>query len=323
MGDRDVDRPGSHRLSRADARLRRPVVDPAIPHADRRLLTDPHAPLTPACQSRPARRRDYLPREPGRRLATVDGAAIGLTGAMMIAVFGTVPLAIGVLALQETTSWESASSHYALLAAEIIAIITTVVFGFRIARFGQPTGKVPAEEAARTHHGRYLTDQDFDVPSRVLLRRAQDAISAVSSSSVCRDDLLDQAAVSAALAGQEWDVALALREQARLRTRRAELRTAAAGPATAALLSRQDEAAHLAEASVAARIEALERYAEEVRQADGAYRDWRQAAVLAELHGQHLDALAGSAAHEHGIADIEAMARQARAVHDAFTEPPR
>ena len=323
MGDRDVDRPGSHRLSRADARLRRPVVDPAIPHADRRLLTDSHAPLTPACQSRPARRRDYLPREPGRRLATVDGAAIGLTGAMMIAVFGTVPLAIGVLALQETTSWESASSHYALLAAEIIAIITTVVFGFRIALFGQPTGKVPAEEAARTHHGRYLTDQDFDVPSRVLLRRAQDAINAVSSSAVCRDDLLDQAAVSAALAGQEWDVALALREQARLRTRRAELRTAAAGPATAALLSRQDEAAHLAEASIAARIEALERYAEEVRQADGAYRDWRQAAVLAELHGQHLDALAGSAAHEHGIADIEAMARQARAVHDAFTEPPR
>ncbi len=129
--------------------------------------------------------------------------------------------------------------------------------------------------------------------------------------------------MSVALAGQEWDVAVALREQARLRTRRAELRTTQAGPATAALLGRQDEAADLAESSIAARIEALERYAEEVRQADGAYRDWRQAAMLAELHGQHLDALARSAAHEHGIADIEAMAQQARAVHDAFTEPPR
>jgi hypothetical protein len=322
VGDRDVDRPGSRRLSRADARLRRPVVDPAIPRTDRTLLTDPRTPLTPACQSRPGRRRDYLPREPGRRLATVDGAAIGLTGAMMIAVFGTVPLAVGVLALQETTPWESASSHYALLAAEIIVIITTVVFGFRIALFGQPTGKVPAEEAARTHHGRYLTDQDFDVPSRVLLRRAQDAIDAVTSSAVCRDDLLDRAAVSAALAGQEWDVAVAVREQARLRARRAELRTTDAGPAAAAVLGRQDEAAHLAESSIAARIEALERYAKVVRQADGAYRDWRQAAMLAELHGQHLDALARSAAHEHGIADIEAMAQQARAVHDAFTEPP-
>jgi len=298
------------------------VVDPAIPRADRTLLTDPRTPLTPACQSRPARRRDYLPREPGRRLATVDGAAIGLTGAMMIAVFGTVPLAVGVLALQETAPWESASSHYALLAAEIIVIITTVVFGFRIALFGQPTGKVPAEEAARTHHGRYFTDQDFDAPGRALLRRAQDAIDAVASSAVCRDDVLDQAAVTEALAGQEWDVAVALREQARLRARRAELRPMDAGPAAAALLGRQDEAAHLAEASLAARIEALERYAKVVRRADGAYRDWQQAAMLAELHGQHLDALARSAAHEHGIADLEAMAQQARAVHDAFTEPP-
>ena len=322
MGDRDVAPPGSRRLSRADARLRRPVVDPAIPRADRTLLADPRTPLTPACQSRPVRRRDYLPREPGRRLATVDGAAIGLTGAMMIAVFGTVPLAVGVLALQGTTSWESASSHYALLAAEIIVIITTVVFGFRIALFGQPTGKVPAEEAARTHHGRYFTDQDFDAPGRALLRRTQDAIDAVTSSAVCRDDLLDQAAVSAALAGQEWDVAVALREQARLRARRAELRTTDAGPAAAALLGRQDEAAHLAESSIAARIEALERYAKVVRQADGAYRDWRQAAMLAELHGQHLEALARSAADEHGIADIEALAEQARAVHDVFTEPP-
>jgi hypothetical protein len=322
MGDRNAGRPGGQRASRADAPLRRPVVDPAVPRADRGLLTDPGTLLTPACHRRPARRRDYLPRDPGRRLATVDGAAIGLTGAMMIAVFGTVPLAVGVLALQETTPWESASSHYALLIAEIIAIITTVVFGFRVARFGQPTGKVAAEVAARTHHGHYLTDEDFDAPSRVLLRRAQDAIDAVTSSAVCRDGLLDQAAVSVALAGQEWDVAVALREQARLRTRRADLRMTGAGPATAALLGRQAEAAHLAESSIAARVEALERYARVVGAADDAYRDWQQADMLAELHGQHLDALARSAAHEHGIADIEAMAQQARAVHDAFTEPP-
>ncbi len=322
MGDRDVDRLSGQPAGRADARLRRPVVDPSIPRADRRLLTDPGTPLTPACQSRPARRRDYLPREPGRRLATVDGAAIGLTGAMMIAVFGTVPLAVGVLALQEAAPWESASSHYALLAAEIIAIITAVVFGFRIALFGQPTGRAPAEEAARAHHGRYLTDQDFDVPGRVLLRRAQDAIDAVTSSEVCRDDVLDQAGVSATLAAQEWDIAVALREQARLRTRRAELRTTGAGPATAALLGRQAEAADLAASSVAARVEALESYAAEVREADAAYRDWQQVSRLADLHGQHLDMLARTAADEHGIAEIEAMSQQARAVHDAFREPP-
>jgi hypothetical protein len=322
VGDRDAGRPGNRRVSRADDRLRRPVVDPAIPRADRRLLTDPRTQLTPACQSPPARRRDYLPRDPARRLAAVDGAAIGLTGAFIVAVFGTVPLAVGVLGLQETAPWESASSHYTLLIAEIVAIITVVIFGFRVALFGQPTGKVPAEEAARTHHGRYLTDQDFDAPGRALLRRAQDAIDAVTSSEVCRDDVLDQAGVSTALAGQEWDIAVAVREQGRLRSSRAQIRTTGAGPATAALLGRQAEAADLAESSIAARVDALEDYAAEVREADAAYRDWQQASRLADLHGQHLDMLARTAADEHGIAAIEAMSQQARAVHDAFSEPP-
>ncbi len=322
MGDRDVDRLGSQRVSWADARLRRPVVDPTIPPADRGLLTDPGTQLTPACRGRPARRRDYLPRDPGRRLATVDGAARGLTGAMMIAVFGTAPLAVGVLGLQAATPWESASSHYALLVAEIITIITIVVFGFRVALFGQPTGKVPAEVAARTHHGRYLTDHDFREPDRRLLRRAQDAIDAVTSSHVCRADVLDRAAVGAFLAGQEWDIAVALREQARLRARRAELAKTGTGPAAAAHLADQAQVAHVAESSLAARVEALERYAAEVREADAAYRDWQQAARLAELHGQHLDMLARTAADERGIADIEAMSQQARAVRLAFGEPP-
>jgi hypothetical protein len=306
----------------ADAMLRRPALDPAIPRADRALLTAPGTLLTPAAQARPARRRDYLPRDPGRRLATVDGAAIGLTGAMMIAVFGTVPLAVGVLALQATTAWESASSHYALLLAEAIAIVTIVVLGVRVAVFGQPSGKVPADVAARAHHGRYLTGHDFDARGRTLLRRAQDAIDAVTASQVCRAGLLDQAAVSTALAGQEWDIAVTLREQARLRARRAELSVADAGPATAAALNRQARAAQLAESSIAARIGALERFADEARRADAAYRDRQREARLAELHGQHLDLLARTAADEHGIAEIEAMSQQARAISFAFRPPP-
>jgi len=312
----------SHQAATGNALLRRPAVDPAIPPADRVLLTAPGALLTPASRGRPGRYRDYLPSDPGRRLATVDGAAIGLTGAMMVAVFGTTPLAVGVLALQAPTAWESASSHYALLLAEIIAIITIVIFGFRVALFGQPTGKVPAEVAARTHHGRYLTDDDFDTSHRILLRRAQDAIDSVTSSRVCRADLLDRAAVSTALAGHEWDIAVTLREQARLRARRAEVAAAGAGPATAAGLRRQAHAARLSESSIAVRVEALERFAAEVRQADAAYRDFQQQARLAELHGQHVDLLARTAADEHGIAEIEAMSQRARAVRVAFREPP-
>ena len=208
----------------ADASLRRPAVDPGIPRPDRDLLAARGALLPPAAQDRPARRRYYLPTEPARRLATIDGTVVGLTAAGLTALFGTTPLAVGVLIFQGPASWEMASNRFALLAAGIIAMVTTVILGVRVVRFGQPSGRTPAETAARTHHGRYLTGADFDARSRVLLRRAQDAIDAVTSSLVCRDDLLDRHATSAALTGQEWDIAVALREQAQLRARRAELR---------------------------------------------------------------------------------------------------
>lgn len=314
----------------ADASLRRPALDPGIPRPDRDLLAARGALLPPAAQNRPARRRYYLPTEPARRLATIDGTVTGLTAAGLTALFGTTPLAIGVLIFQGPASWETASNHFALLAAGIIAMVTTVLLGVRVVRFGQPSGRTPAETAARTHHGRYLTGADFDARSRVLLRRAQDAIEAVTSSLVCRDDLLDRQATSAALAGQEWDIAVALREQAQLRARRAELRAqraewpaGSAGPQAAALLSHQDRAAQLAEASTIRRVEALERYAAEVGAADSAYRDGKQAAALAELHDRHLDMLARTAADEHGIAEIDRLAAQARAVRRVLGEPPR
>ncbi len=304
----------------ADATLRRPAIDPGIPAGERALLTAPGTLLTPACRSRPARRRDFLPTDPDRRETAIDGAVMGMTAAGFIAVGGVTPLAIGVLVFQGPVGWQSASGRYALLLAEIIAVLTAVVFGTRIARFGQLNGKAPANVAARAHHGRYLIAADFDARSRVLLRRAQDAVDAVTSSKVCQADLLDKHATRAALAGQEWDIAVALREQARLRAQRAELSTIEPGAMTAELLDRQFQAAQLADSSIADRVAALERYAAEVRQADAAYRDWQQAAALAELSGQHLDMLARTAADEHGVAELEAMSQRARAVRLALRE---
>jgi len=306
----------------ADVTLRRPAVDAGIPDADRALLTAHSALLTPAGQDRPARRCDYLPTDPAKRLQTVDGAVIGMTSAMVTAVFGAVPLAVGTLLLQDPTSWEYASNRLSLLLAEVITIVTAVILGVRIARFGQPNGMVPADLAARTHHGRYLTDADFAARSRVLLRRAQDAIDSVLSSEVCAADLLDQAAARVALASQEWEIAVALREQARLRARRSQLPAVRPGTEAATLLGRQTQAAQLADASIASRVAALERYAAEVQAADAAWRDWQHAAAVAELEGQHLDMAARTAADEHGLAQIEAMAEQARAIQSALREPP-
>lgn len=313
----------------AGAMLRRPVVDPDIPRRDRLLLTAPGTFLTPAYLDGPARRRDILPADPGRRGATIDGAVMGLVAAAFTAVGGTVPLAIGVLAFAGPVGWQSVSSHYALLLALIIAVVTAVVFGVRIACFGQFNGLAPAEAAARTYHGRYLTGADFDARARALLRRAQDAADAVTSSQVYRSGLVDQPAVSAALTEQEWDIAQALREQAGLRAKRAELSELSglsgrpgspAGPQATRLLDRHVQAAQAAEDSVASRVAALERYVAEIREADAAYRDWQHAAALTDLSGPHLDMLARTAADQYHIAEIEAMSRHARAIDLALRE---
>jgi len=266
------------RVAWADAVLRRPAVDPDIPRAARVLLTAPGTLLTPASQTRPARTpRDYLPADPAKREATVEAAVIGLVAAGCVAVGGTTPLAIGVLVFQGPVAWQSASSHIALILAQLIAIVTGVIFGARIVRFGQLNGQAPAAVAARAYHGRYLTGADFDARARFLLRRAQDAVDAVTTSEVYRAGFLDAAAAHAALADQEWDIAVALREQARLRAQRAELGRRDAGAMTAALRKRQSRAAQLADSSVVARVAALEHYAAQVREADAAYRDWQQA----------------------------------------------
>jgi hypothetical protein len=304
----------------SDATLRRPAVDPAIPAAARMLLTARAAVLTPASHGRPLLYRDYLPADPDKRQATVFWAASGLAAAGFIAVTGASPWAFGELIFQGPARWQSASGSVALLAAELITVLTAVVFALRVVRSGQLNGRPPAIAAARAYHGRYLTGADFDASSRTLLRRAQDAVDAANSSRVSRAGLLDGPGGSAALAWQEWDIALGLREQARLRGLRAALPEPSAGSPAARLLQDQRDAAVTAERSVADRVSALERYAVEVREADAAYRDWEQHAAVAELSGPHLDMLARTAADEHGTAAINAMSAQARAVRQALRE---
>ena len=310
-----------HEAIWADTTPRRRALDPSIPRPDRDLLAARGALVTPVGQDRLARRRYYLPTEPAQRLATIDGTVTGLTAAGLTVLFGTTPLAIGVL-IFGVPARETVSNRFALLLAGLITVITTVILGIRIVRFGQPSGRAPAETAARYYHARYITSADLDGQSGVFLRRAQDAIDAVTRSLMCRDDLLDPHATCTALASQEWDIAVALREQAQLRARRAELSASGAGPQTAALLNRQGHVAQLAEASISRRVEALERYAAEVGAADSAYRDARHAVALAHLHDQHLDMLARTAADEHGIAEIGRLSEQARTVRRALRQPP-
>jgi hypothetical protein len=195
----------------SDATLRRPAVDPAIPAAARMLLTGRGVVLAPASHGRRLSRLDYLPEDPDKRQATVFWGATGLAAAGFIAVTGASPWAFGELIFRGPARWQSASGSVALLVAELITVLTAAVFALRVVRSGQLNGRPPAVSAARAYHGRYLTGADFDGTSRTLLRRAQDAVDAANSSRVSRAGLLDGPGGSAALAWQEWDIALGLR----------------------------------------------------------------------------------------------------------------
>jgi hypothetical protein len=300
-----------------DATLRRLALDPSIPPGVRDLLRAHGEQLALAG---PASRRRLLPAEGESRESTVSNVVTGLTAALFVAVVGATPWAVGVLVFQQPVAWQSTAGRFGLLLAELIIAVTAIAFGARIARFGEPPVEDEAAIAARTYRGRYLTDADLDSRGRVLLRRAQDAVHAITSADVVRSDLLDEPATSVLLAEQEWQIALAVREQARLRALRARLTEPRPGSPAAALLDDQRRAAQAAEQSTADRVAALERYAAEVHGADAAYRDWRQHAAIAELTGPHLDLLARTVADDHATAELDALTERARALRRTFTE---
>jgi len=244
--------------------------------------------------ARTIRRHGLLPRDQILRLIVLDSAAIAVIGALMAVATGMTVLAV-------------------IVAGSALAII-----GLRLVALRQST----VRDRPRARQSHRQTPEDLDGPSRSLLQRAVTAISTVTSSQVYQDDVVDRRAVGTILADQQRDITIALHEQARLRARRAELPGFSAGPMTAEIRDTQTQAAELAESSLAARVQALERYAAEIREADAAYRDWQQAGRLADLESQHLDMLARTAADEHRIAEIEAMSQQARAVRLALREPP-
>ena len=277
----------------SDATLPRPAIDPAVPPTVRDLLSAPGAPLTPAGRPRPSRRsgqrrRALLPDHPERRELTVYGAVTGLTAAMVVAVTGATPWAVGVLIFQAPTGWQSTTGQYALLLSEAIVAVTMLVFATRVARFGEFRRQHRAASAARAWHGRYLTGADLDARGRILLRRVQDAVDTVRSAEVTRADMIDAATANAVLGAQEWDIAVALREHGQLRAiREAEAEAAgeagaeaagepAPGSPAANLLARHRDAARAADESITSRVNALERYAAEVRAADAAYVEWRR-----------------------------------------------
>jgi hypothetical protein len=190
----------------------------------------------------------------------------------------------------------------AWMAATATAASTAVVLGYRLS---------PVRELWRSRD-RVIFPHSLDTPSQVLLARAQHASEEILHSGVRAAGLLEHAADEMTLQRHEWEVACALRDISGLRAQLDQ--GAPAGPAgtmTAAVLDSQRHAIALARDATAARVTALERYAGQVKSADDAHGDWRNALRLAGLNDRYLDLVARTAADELAISEIQDLTERA------------
>jgi hypothetical protein len=159
----------------------------------------------------------------------------------------------------------------------------------------------------------------LDLPSRELLLRAQNAI-VIALDEEARAMEPDGAVPEATLLWDEWELAVALRDITDLRAEH-EMNTAASvGPMTSAVLSSQEGALAQAQEGIAARVAGLERYADRVRAAATAFRDWQDALRVSDLNDRYLDLIARTAADKHAVAELSGLTERAAAAAETFQQ---
>ncbi|MEO3792294.1 hypothetical protein ABGB14_18950 [Nonomuraea sp. B10E15] len=184
-------------------------------------------------------------------------------------------------------------------------------------------------EQARWHDGRYLLPEDFDEEAGQVLARAQRAIGSVLRSHVNAEGLLDDARNAVMLPAQEWEIARLLAKLSALRLEHRELVSRGIAPEVAAVIEPLERALAGSEAAVVARVEALERYAAHVADAERAYHARGQIEELRARLPKYEELLAESGADALAVPEIERLAedadvlertlrRSVRSAHEAF-----
>ncbi|MEV4115000.1 hypothetical protein [Nonomuraea sp. NPDC049695] len=204
----------------------------------------------------------------------------------------------------------------------------------RIATMNEVTeGRRPYDrgvyEQARWYDGRYLLPEDFDQEARAVLLRAQRAIGSVLRSHVNAEGLLDDARNAVMLPAQEWEIARLLAKLSALRVEHRELLARGIAPEVAAVIEPLERALVNSEAAVLARVEALERYASNVADAERAFHARSQIEELRARLPRYEELLAESGADSLAVPEIERLTddadvlertlrRSVQSAHEAF-----
>ncbi|MFB4274007.1 MULTISPECIES: hypothetical protein [unclassified Nonomuraea] len=274
------------------------VVDPGVPPDDAQLLRESRRVLLKM-------RQGWVP-QPRR---TISG-----THYRMIAAFGTVAffgLLLGVGAL---------GRGLGLLLLVLLGIPMMIVLFVRndLPEDEEDEYEREVYEQLRWYEGRYVLTEDLDESSARLLARAQRAIATVTTSRVNAEGLLDDVRNGVMLPAQEWEIARLLAKLSALRTKHRETVSQGLTPEVEAVAEPLARALDSSEDAVLARVEALERYAANVTEAERAYLAHHQIEELRGRLHQYEELVAETGADGFAIPELERLAEDADRLEQAL-----
>ncbi|MBB2911455.1 hypothetical protein FHS43_002728 [Streptosporangium becharense] len=284
--------------------MQRVVVDPEVP-ADVADLLRRNGPLLYRFRTGRTPRATDGPRIP-RPLLGVFGATTGL-GAL-----AAVPLAV------------PAPGVAAFLFGSMVSVYGTILSVVYIARKPSP---IDSEENVLYRHsqqwqGHYLILEDFDYGARNLLGRVQRAIDFIVHSRVNALGMLDRVRNAVMLPAEEWEIARLLTKLSALRAKHRNLARGGRSPEVTAAMVPLERALSASEAAVVARVEALERYAGHVAEAEKALRAQSQLDVLRQHLPEYEQLVAETGAARFSAPEIGYLSDDAetlrRALRDSF-----
>ncbi|WP_246090403.1 hypothetical protein [Nonomuraea deserti] len=171
---------------------------------------------------------------------------------------------------------------------------------------------------ASGYEGRFVLREHLDDAARPLLSRAQAAIDQVMNSSVNAEGLLDDVRNAVMLPAQEWEIARLLAKLSALRAEHQEVVAEGVTPEVAAVAGPLAEALDSSQRAVLARVEALERYAGHVADAERAYRARHQIERLSARLPRYEELLAESGADGSAVPELSRLSDDADRLEQAL-----
>ncbi|MFG1695133.1 hypothetical protein [Nonomuraea sp. NPDC049309] len=272
------------------------VVDPAVRledattlRANAPLLSRIKAGWVPPAEVVPARRRNP-------------------SSALLLA---ATPVVIALMAVLLASQY--AAAGFVLLGTYVFIVLIKIASMSEVPEDDRPHERAVYEKA-RLYEGRYLLPEDFDEEAAAVLARAQRAIGTVLRSHVNAEGLLDGARNGVMLPAQEWEIARLLAKLSALRMEHRELLSRGIAPEVAQVIEPLERALAGSEAAVVARVEALERYAGHVAEAERAYHARSQIEELRARLPRYEELLAESGADRLSVPEIDRLSQDADAL---------